>query len=208
MTPSALAMAPRLSSEADPRRSIILTLDSPDSFAKRSSVHPLALRRRLMFSERPTMGPTVSQRYSRRQAESIAVFTDSRVGGLDTAPAMPKTPPLEELAPLVAKRIGRNVAALRERTGLTQEKFEERSGVNTKMIEAGRRGSLPTLFLIAKFCNVAMSQLFQGIGAEDYDSGGPSENKDVPAEPSRVAAEPREGYRLRGGRSSGRRKTL
>ena len=59
--------------------------------------------------------------------------------------------------------LGRRIQSLREKRGLTQEKLEERTGVNTKYISAIERGqknvTVKTLEKIAKGLDIELYQL-------------------------------------------------
>jgi len=69
--------------------------------------------------------------------------------------------------------LGKRIQGIREKTGLTQEQLEEKSGVHTKYISAIERGqknvTIKTLDKIAKGLNVELYELFlisEEIGSE------------------------------------------
>jgi transcriptional regulator with XRE-family HTH domain len=64
------------------------------------------------------------------------------------------------------KRLGENIASLRERRNLTQEKLAEKTGVSTRYIQSVEAGeyfpSLPTLVSLRVALKCAWDELFKG----------------------------------------------
>ena len=73
---------------------------------------------------------------------------------------------------MIAKQLGERIKELREKTGLSQEKFALKIDMDRTYfatVELGKRNiSLQNIEKIAKGLNITISELFDGIG-EDCD---------------------------------------
>lgn len=73
---------------------------------------------------------------------------------------------------MIAKQLGERIKELRKKTGLSQEKFALKIDMDRTYfatVELGKRNiSLQNIEKIAKWLNITISELFDGIG-EDCD---------------------------------------
>ena len=74
---------------------------------------------------------------------------------------------------MIAKQLGERIKKLRKETGLSQEKFALKIDMDRTYfatVESGKRNiSLQNIEKIAKGLNIAISELFEGIGGDSND---------------------------------------
>ena len=74
---------------------------------------------------------------------------------------------------MITDKIGNRIRELRSRTGLSQEKFAQKIGMDRTYfatVESGKRNiSLQNIEKIANGLNITISELFEGIGGNCND---------------------------------------